>query len=215
MVETLIGLTTIRAFGQEGYFIQSYDDYYDSHMAINMCANLVNRWLNVRVEVIGTIFVFVVSVGVALQHAAGNLSVSSAGLCLVYSLTLTKALRFGVKVSSEAEVQMNAVERVQYFISVAPEGGEMPQDTPVGWPTHGQIEFDNVSIQYPQGLGPAVDRVSFTVSPGHRVGVCGRTGSGKSSLCMALLRGQELSSGRILIDGINIATLSLSFLRAT
>jgi ATP-binding cassette subfamily C (CFTR/MRP) protein 1 len=59
----------------------------------------------------------------------------------------------------------------------------------------------------------ALHSISFEINPGEKIGICGRTGSGKSSLFMALFRGEELKSGMIKIDNVNIRNLSLNDLR--
>jgi ABC-type multidrug transport system fused ATPase/permease subunit len=81
------------------------------------------------------------------------------------------------------------------------------------WPSVGAVRFENVSLVYRQGLPPAVRNVSFVLPGGTRTGVVGRTGAGKSSLVVLLFRICEPSSGRILIDGLDTASLGLQTLR--
>jgi ABC-type multidrug transport system fused ATPase/permease subunit len=84
---------------------------------------------------------------------------------------------------------------------------------PAKWPASGCVEFDDVWMQYRDN--PAVLRgISFKTGPGERVGICGRTGAGKSSLMMALFRINPLSSGTIRLDGEDITTIPLQTLRS-
>jgi ABC-type multidrug transport system fused ATPase/permease subunit len=81
------------------------------------------------------------------------------------------------------------------------------------WPTRGDIEFENVSFSYDKLCDPVLKNVCFRIKPGEKIGIMGRTGAGKSSVIQAIFRMAEQSSGRILIDNINIADVELSFLR--
>ena len=84
---------------------------------------------------------------------------------------------------------------------------------PPFWPIQGAVTFQRVVLQYRPGLPFALNGVSFETQPAEKIGVVGRTGSGKSSLLLALFRMVELRSGQVLIDGINVAHLALKDLR--
>lgn len=86
-------------------------------------------------------------------------------------------------------------------------------DANSGWPRSGRIVVTNACLRYREGLPLALNDVSFEIKARERVGVCGRTGSGKSTLMLALFRMVELSSGHIELDGHNIAELGLTTLR--
>jgi len=81
------------------------------------------------------------------------------------------------------------------------------------WPVHGQIEFNNVTMRYRPTLEPSIQNLSFTVQPGMKVGIVGRTGSGKSSILQILFRLCETSEGFVKIDGGNIRDIGLHMLR--
>lgn len=81
------------------------------------------------------------------------------------------------------------------------------------WPRHGRIDFRDAILCYRPGLPNALDGVNFTISPGEKIGIVGRTGSGKSSLFLVLFRMMELNSGQILIDGTSTRELNLEDLR--
>ncbi|CAL4064790.1 unnamed protein product, partial [Meganyctiphanes norvegica] len=86
---------------------------------------------------------------------------------------------------------------------------------PPGWPLEGKLEFQNVALTYDLSLQPVLTGLNFTVRSGEKVGLCGRTGSGKSSLILSLYRLLNISSGKILVDGTNISTVPLSILRGS
>lgn len=81
------------------------------------------------------------------------------------------------------------------------------------WPSTGNLSFVNVCLRYRTGLPLALKGLTFTVGAGERVGICGRTGAGKSTLSVALFRLSELSSGKIILDGKDISKLGLSAIR--
>lgn len=84
---------------------------------------------------------------------------------------------------------------------------------PSAWPQHGRVEFSGAVLAYRPGLPNALDAVSMEVLPGERVGIVGRTGSGKSTLFLALFRMVELNQGCIRLDGVDISQVPLSQLR--
>lgn len=84
---------------------------------------------------------------------------------------------------------------------------------PSSWPHEAAISFHEVCLQYRPGLPNALDGISFDLRPKEKVGIVGRTGSGKSSLFLAMFRLAEINSGQILIDEINIHSIPLHELR--
>lgn len=87
------------------------------------------------------------------------------------------------------------------------------QQAPPYWPIQGTVTFQQVCLQYRPGLPNALNSITFETQPMEKVGIVGRTGSGKSSLFLALFRMVEIQSGSICIDGINIGHLPLEELR--
>ncbi|XP_072423806.1 ATP-binding cassette sub-family C member 10-like, partial [Chiloscyllium punctatum] len=85
---------------------------------------------------------------------------------------------------------------------------------PSSWPQHGVILFKDVVLKYREGLPHALDGISLKIGAGEKVGIVGRTGSGKSTLFLALFRLVELSEGQIFIDNIDIKTASLRDIRS-
>jgi ATP-binding cassette subfamily C (CFTR/MRP) protein 1 len=136
---------------------------------------------------------------------------------LAYSFQLTTYLKYLVRISATGEAQMNAVERIKYYTDTIPKEGSLPGELhetqiPASWPDKGTIEAKDISMRYRDG--PLVlKNISFNVHEKEKVGVAGRTGSGKSSLMVALFRIQELSDGKLYIDNLDVATVPLSVLR--
>jgi len=84
----------------------------------------------------------------------------------------------------------------------------------MNWPTHGAVSFKNLTARYRSELAPVLKNVTFNVMAGHKIGICGRTGSGKSSLMLALFRIIEADEGSIEIDGVNVGDIGLDDLRS-
>ncbi|CAK4083544.1 unnamed protein product [Aphanomyces euteiches] len=117
--------------------------------------------------------------------------------------------------ANTVENTMTAVERLGDFDALEKEDkAQSTVEPPSEWPQNGTIEFKNYSMRYRDHLELAVKNVNLTVSSGHQVGICGRTGSGKSSLVAALFRMAPSASGCITIDGIDIASMAVTTLRS-
>ncbi|KNC71690.1 hypothetical protein SARC_15770, partial [Sphaeroforma arctica JP610] len=173
-----------------------------------------NRWLAVRLELNGNFIVFFAALFAVL--ARGDIDPSIVGLSVSYALSVTQGLNWIVRMSSELESNVVAVERVKEYTDVPTEApavvsGHRP---PKLWPSLGEVKFTDVSIRYRDGLPNVLKNVSVDIKGTEKVGVVGRTGAGKSSLTLALFRIMELSSGDIVIDGLNVADMGLEDLRS-
>ena len=82
------------------------------------------------------------------------------------------------------------------------------------WPEQGEIEFSGVDLKYRDNLDIVLDNLSFKVQPKEKIGIVGRTGSGKSTICISISRIVEVCSGMITIDGQDISKLNLNYLRS-
>ena len=217
--ETLTGISTIRAFGHQRRFINENE----TRISINQRADYTqkcgcDRWLPVRLETIGNSITFVVAVLGVWQR--GSTYAALVGLTLSYAIDMTGLLSWLIRVISELESNMVSVERISEFTELETEestgaivkGG--PKKPPSGWPPAGAISFERLEMRYRPGLPLVLKGVSFDVKAGEKVGICGRTGSGKSSLIVALWRLVEPSGGRVWLDGTDTGTLSLKDLRS-
>lgn len=118
--------------------------------------------------------------------------------------------------ATEVETNIVSVERVQEYIELKPEApsdikATMPDSD---WPSEGALSFQGVSARYRENLDLVLRDVSFELKGGEKVGVCGRTGAGKSSLTMVLYRVVEAESGSVIIDGVDVSTIGLKQLRS-
>lgn len=216
--QTLSGTNTIRAYGEETRFFDQCKHSFDTMNASYILIQLVSSWLSLRLDILGGfIGAFIGGLAVA-TYSSNFIPAGWLGLALSYSIEVTNFLKHGVKMIATLEAQMNSVERVLFYTNhVEPEAPETVPDVdpaPSTWPTNGNIEFRGASMRYRDG--PLVlKNISLQVNGSEKIGVCGRTGSGKSSLMISLFRITELEEdgGAILIDGVNVRQIGTSTLR--
>ncbi|MCI4379456.1 hypothetical protein PGIGA_G00228450 [Pangasianodon gigas] len=214
---TVEGLTTIRAFRHEQRFKKRLLEYTDANNIASLFLTAANRWLEVRMEYIGAFVVLIAAVASISNALYSELSAGLVGLGLTYALMVSNYLNWMVRNLADMEVQLGCVKRISSLLNTESENynGEMtPAQVPAGWPKYGEIQIKNLSVRYDSSLKPVLKRVNAHIKPGQKVGICGRTGSGKSSFSLALFRMVNTCEGRIIIDGIDIAKLPLQTLRS-
>lgn len=211
--ETLSGITTIRAYGDEKRFIRDNMLRVNTHNRPFIYLWAANRWLAFRIDVIGDLVSFFAGVFVILS--IGRIDAGSAGLSLSYALSFTENVLWLVRLYSVNEQNMNSVERIKEYLDVEQEAQAVIEDTrpAADWPSQGSVEFINYTTRYRVDLDPVLRDVSFKIEPREKVGIVGRTGAGKSSLALALFRGLEAENGKILIDNVDIGLIGLQDLR--
>ncbi|XP_059181762.1 ATP-binding cassette sub-family C member 9 isoform X2 [Centropristis striata] len=215
--ETAEGLTTIRAFRHEARFKQRMLELTDTNNTAYLFLSAANRWLEVRTDYLGAVIVLTAA-GASIWGSGSWLpSAGLVGLGLTYALTVTNYLNWVVRNLADLEVQMAAVKKVNSFLSTESENYEGSMDTsqvPENWPQDGEIKIQDLCVRYDPMLKPVLKHVNMYIEPGQKVGICGRTGSGKSSLSLAFFNMVDIFEGKIVIDGIDICKLPLQTLRS-
>uniref|UniRef100_A0A4W4GHG7 ATP-binding cassette, sub-family C (CFTR/MRP), member 10 n=1 Tax=Electrophorus electricus TaxID=8005 RepID=A0A4W4GHG7_ELEEL len=213
--ETLSGLSTVRASGHAARFEEENERRLDQNQRCLFISNAAMQWLDIRLQMIGVSVVTVISVISLIEHQIRSIDPGLVGLALSYALSVTNLLSGLIFSFAQTEMQLVSVERTEeYSTSIPQEPQYGGVAVPASWPEHGRVEFDGAVLTYRPGLPNALDGVSLVVNPGEKVGVVGRTGSGKSTLFLALFRMVELNQGRILLDGEDISQIGLSQLRS-
>ncbi|KAM6159075.1 ATP-binding cassette sub-family C member 8 isoform 3-T3 [Rhynchocyon petersi] len=215
--ETVEGLTTIRAFRYETRFQKKLLGYTDSNNIASLFLTAANRWLEVRMEYIGACVVLIAAVTSISNSLHRELSAGLVGLGLTYALMVSNYLNWMVRNLADMEIQLGAVKRIHGLLKTEAESYEgllAPSLIPKNWPDQGKIQIQNLSVRYDSSLKPVLKHVNALISPGQKIGICGRTGSGKSSFSLAFFRMVDMFEGRIIIDGIDIAKLPLHTLRS-
>ncbi len=238
--ESLAGMSSIRAFGEQGRFTKVTEDRIDIENRACPCSfrllkrmlleaaqltlpfgladllTVINqRWLAIRLDLMGallTLSVAAIAVGQRTQ-----ISSSKIGLILSTVISIQQAFSMIIRQSTEVENNLASAERLLHY------GQNLPVEKPASidatapqpaWPSGGAVEFRGAVMRYRPELPDVLKGLDVRIAPGEKVGVVGRTGAGKSSVMMALFRVCELSGGAILVDGVDIATLGLEQLRS-
>ncbi|GHP06235.1 hypothetical protein PPROV_000498200 [Pycnococcus provasolii] len=244
--EAMDGAETYRAFGCVDRLIAKQVTRIDCYSRAFFLGQLLNRWLSVRLDLIGATLVGVASllalVPIILTKSGGPMADTSpwmswlfgggggaatAGLAISQCMTITTLLGFLVMLGSQMEITVVAAERLLEYADVKSEEEEhrlaamimdnkqeeeeedlsavvVSSSLPEAWPHSGKLRFRNVGMRYRATMPRVLKDVSFDVPAGARVGICGRTGSGKSSLLVRLLRLADVNEGVVELDGVNI-----------
>ncbi|KAJ3592968.1 hypothetical protein NHX12_005306 [Muraenolepis orangiensis] len=213
---TVEGLCTIHAYEMKDSFIQQFKllsdtnsfHFYTFFCGIRLLVFGIDSFLNISVLITALLVVLIPN---------DVVDIASKGLALSYCMQLTGLFTQLVKLSRELEGKFSAVERMQEYITTCvPEGprhvkeAEVPED----WPKTGSITFHNFKMRYRENTPLVLKGIQIHIKAGESVGIVGRTGSGKSSLGVALFRLVEAAEGSILIDGVDIAHMGLEDLRS-
>ncbi|XP_065400081.1 ATP-binding cassette sub-family C member 10 isoform X12 [Macaca fascicularis] len=215
LADTLAGLSVLRATGATYRFEEENQRLLELNQRCQFATSATMQWLDIRLQLMGAAVVSAIA-GIALvQHQQGLANPGLVGLSLSYALSLTGLLSGLVSSFTQTEAMLVSVERLEeYSCDLPQEPQGQPLQLGTGWLTQGGVEFQDVVLAYRPGLPNALDGVTFCVQPGEKLGIVGRTGSGKSSLLLVLFRLLEPSSGRVLLDGVDISQLELAQLRS-
>ncbi|KAK5134895.1 hypothetical protein LTR08_005985 [Meristemomyces frigidus] len=211
--ETLSGMVTIRAYGDERRFIRDNLLRVNTHSRPFIYLWAANRWLAFRVDVVGACVAFFTGAFVIIS--VGKIDAGAAGLALTYAVTFTENVLWCVRLYASNEQNMNSVERIKEYLDVDQEAPSIiPDNRPdANWPSKGSVEFIGYSTRYRSDFDFVLKQITFKILPGEKVGVVGRTGAGKSSLALALFRALEAEQGKILVDDVDIGNIGLQDLR--
>ncbi|KAH8120523.1 hypothetical protein DFH11DRAFT_1560461 [Phellopilus nigrolimitatus] len=207
----IAGLVSIRAFGAQNAFKTESLHRIDRYTRSARTFYNLNRWVCVRIDTLGAIF----TAGLAAYLVYGNRLglASNAGFSLNMAVAFSSLILWWVRILNDFEVNGNSLERIQQYLKIEqepkPSAGGLP---PAYWPSSGHIHVDNLSARYSPGGPKVLHDISFEINSGERVGVVGRTGSGKSSLTLSLLR-CILTEGKVYYDKVPTDSINLDLLR--
>lgn len=211
LTEAIEGVASIegrglRVKGYEGAFRARVQTAHHADYTVNS----LSRHFNLRLDLVGAAVLFGFA---ALLVVQGGVGAGSAGVGISFVYTLIETLAMSLLTVQTMDLALASFERVHDYTLLPTErrdGAPAPKE----WPSTGDIRFEGVTLRYGEGNTAALDNVSFHAPAGEKVGIVGRTGSGKSSLFSALLRFVDCEKGKILVDGIDVATLRLQDLRS-
>nr|CAD2174306.1 unnamed protein product [Meloidogyne enterolobii] len=215
--ETINGTTSIRAYGVVQTFFSHFCSKLDIQIGCRYFSLIANRWLSVRLELIGNLLILFCSVMAVFSRDWGTATAGLIGLAISKSLDITVILGFLVRNINDAEMSIVSVERILEYRDCPQEASwksSKGREPPSDWPSRGAVHFQKYSCRYRPELDLSLRGITAEIRPGEKVGIVGRTGAGKTSFALALFRIIEAAEGRILIDGVNIAKVGLQELRS-
>lgn len=212
--ETLTGLPTVRAFGQQARFIRRNELLMDSTNRASFVQTALQRWLGIRLESVGNLIILTAAVCCYLFRLPPALT----GLTISYALSVTSTMNWCIRQFTDLETQIISSERLGHYANHLPQERVIAETAASSvaassWPLDGSIEMRNLCMRYRPDLPPVLTGVTLKIHTGERIGIVGRTGAGKSSILQALFRMTEADAGSIIISGLDISTLSLAQLR--
>ncbi|KAF2088727.1 P-loop containing nucleoside triphosphate hydrolase protein [Saccharata proteae CBS 121410] len=212
--EAITGTATIRAYNMQDHFGMVLRKAIDNMNSAYYLTFSNQRWLSTRLDVVAN--GLVITTGILVITLRYQVDPSISGLVLSYILSIVQMIQLLVRQLAEVENAMNSAERLHHYGTQVEQEKTLENAPPVPrtWPEKGDINFENASLRYRAGLPLVLRGLDMRISGGERIGIVGRTGSGKSTTTSALFRLVELASGSITIDGLDISKISLQDLRS-
>ena len=216
--ETLPGNPTIRAFQLETFYKDNYYNKINNSLNINLISRGTGIWFQEMFKFVSIFYLTYLVLKTVLDE--DNVTAQSCSIVFTYSVLLQDYLGNIFNRCANLENDMISMERCCKYMDIIQ---EKPSHIPEvddnliqeNWPKNGEIEFKNFSVKYRPETEIVLKNVSFHILPKEKVGVCGRTGSGKSTICLCLFRILESYEGQIFIDNVDISTIGLDLLRSS
>ncbi|QGA17136.1 hypothetical protein EYB26_004806 [Talaromyces marneffei] len=224
-LESLSGLVTIRAFGWSSKFEEQNLVLLDASQKPFYLLYCIQRWLGLTLDL--TVTGLGVILMVMIVKLRSQVGASYVGLAILNVITFSQSLSMIIRNWTDLETSIGAIARIREFVTTTenenrphevlplPDGGSDGTSRP--WPPTGAIDFHNVSAAYNKGGNKklVIRNLSLSIRAGEKIGICGRSGSGKSSLLATLFRMLEVEPGSfITIDGVDITHVPRQKLRA-
>ncbi|EAY73978.1 hypothetical protein OsI_01862 [Oryza sativa Indica Group] len=213
--ETVQGVMVIRCFQKQDNFFHENLSRLNASLKMDFHNNAANEWLGLRLELIGSLVLCVTAL--LMVTLPSNIVLPEyVGLSLSYGLSLNSVMFWAIWLSCNIENKMVSVERIKQFTNIPSEAEWRIKETApsANWPHKGDIDIIDLKFRYRHNTPLVLKGITLSILGGEKIGVVGRTGSGKSTLIQALFRIVEPSEGKIIIDGIDICTLGLHDLRS-
>ncbi|KAG6794912.1 multidrug resistance-associated protein 4 [Apis mellifera caucasica] len=211
---SLLGLTTIRSACAQNMVCKEFDVHQDLHTSAYYLTITTSTAFGFALDIVSICFIaFITYSFIVLDD--GNTFAGNVGLAISQVLILCGMLQHGMRQTAETIAQMTSVERILQFTQLDKEGpfeSEPNKKPPAQWPFKGEINFDHLYLRYEDSAPPVLKDLCFTIKPGEKIGIVGRTGAGKTSLISALFRLAKLE-GSIYIDKLDTKQIGLHELR--
>ncbi|KAH8108752.1 P-loop containing nucleoside triphosphate hydrolase protein [Phellopilus nigrolimitatus] len=217
----LAGLPSIRAYNAQELFRFELQKRINTYTRTALTFYDINRWVSIRVDSLGAIFAGVVSTYLVY---GGLVEAGFAGFTLSMVLSFTRLILIWVRIYNVFEIQVkslknhsslaNSLERILDFLRIDHEPKSVDSGKPPAyWPSSGNLRVEKLSARYSDDSPEVLRGISFEAQSGERVGIVGRTGAGKSSIALALLRAIK-TTGKVYFDGLATDEMNLDALRS-
>uniref|UniRef100_A0A0D6QX25 ABC transporter C family member 10 n=1 Tax=Araucaria cunninghamii TaxID=56994 RepID=A0A0D6QX25_ARACU len=213
--ESISGAMTIRAFKVQDQFLKKNLDLLDKNSSPFFHSFAANEWLIQRLEVLSAIVLCSSALAMVLLPS-DTFNPGFVGLALSYGLSLNISLVFSIQNQCTLANYIVSVERIKQYMCIPSEAPVVIESNrpPVDWPAHGRVELQDLKVRYRSDSPLVLRGITCIFEGGQKIGVVGRTGSGKTTLISAIFRLVEPAGGRILIDGLDITSIGLHDLRS-
>ena len=217
--ETILGITTIRTFKQEIPSKKKFYEKLDEHYGVMLYKYGSDNWFCMSLDLISHFYLGFVLIGAIL--GINSFDAKTVGIMLDYSSDFSEQLLEVFEQGTHVEKSLISLERCDTFTKLPSEkyDDEKLNQKKIyslsdkSWPSEGKVNYDNYSMKYRPNCDLALRDINIEINPGEKIGIVGRTGSGKSSLTLSLFRIVEAFNGKIIIDGENISEIPLKKLR--
>ncbi|KAF5179061.1 ABC transporter ATP-binding protein/permease VMR1 [Thalictrum thalictroides] len=215
LAESIAGAMTIRAFDKEDRFFAQNLDLIDTNASPFFHNFSANEWLIQRLEILSATVISSSALAMVLLPT-GTFSSGFIGMAFSYGLSLNMSLVFSIQNQCTLANYIISVERLNQYMHIQSEAPVVIDENrpPPSWPNVGRVDIQDLKIRYRPNTPFVLRGISCTFEGGHKIGIVGRTGSGKTTLISALFRLVEPAGGKIVIDGLDISTIGLHDLRS-
>ena len=217
--ETILGITTIRTFKKENPSKKKFYEKLNDHFGVMLYKYGTDNWFCMSLDLISHFYL-----GFVLGGAIFNIDsfdAKTVGIMLDYSSDFSEELLEVFEQGTHVEKSLISLERCDAYTKIQSENyeDEKIEKNKIysledkSWPNEGKVIYENYSMKYRPNCDLALKNINININSGEKIGIVGRTGSGKSSLTLSLFRIVEAFKGKITIDGKNIAEIPLKKLR--
>ena len=211
LTEATEGCVSIRAYGRRRQFIAKNHNLVDRHNTPYILQWAFKEWLTIRVGFLSALIQFLT--GALVLWSSQTVEPGAAGLVLTYAATFSENVLWFVQIYAIIQQNLNSVERIVEYTKIDQEPVRPlkpePYELTVGWPSEGNVCFQDFTTRFSPELEPVLKDITFGAKSGQRTAIVGRTGAGKSTLALALIRGLDADGGQISIGNVDIASVTL------
>ena len=214
--ETIPGYGSIKAFGKEDNYLDKFYSKVNDCFNINICLRGIKMWLQEMFKTLSVLYLVYLVMSTILNE--DEVTSQSVGITFTYSVVLQENLGWGFSIAADLENIMISLERCLQYTRIESEAPNIvrPKDEELvekKWPNEGKIKFENYSVKYRPNTEIVLKNLNFEINGNEKIGIVGRTGSGKSTICLCLFRILEPLEGTIYIDGEDRTKIGLEILR--